>query len=380
MSDYPKIVWCESNVERTARWRSEKGLSPPKRVAVIDDRMTADTAYHLACEGTGLLWRGDFQNARQLLNAIVKRIDKNAAKKPTVAVTSRETFNSYRQTQSQRARILDKLLIPFEADHVIPLRRAPNVHTACVEAYGKDSDSYVISLRELLGVIGAHEWRKKGVDITVLGRKIHPHYGVFAPIRQEYLQLVAETPFSGVITKDFTALDIGTGTGILAALLAQRGIQRVVATDQDARAVDCAHENIERLGLQKQVQIIQCDLFPKQPQADLIVCNPPWIPARPSSPLEHAIYDLDNHMLRSFLDNAASYLKPKGEVWLIMSNFAEQLGLRTPDQLSMMIKSTGLDIVEKRDIKPCHPRSMNALDSLHAARKSEVVSLWRLIT
>jgi len=38
--------------------------------------MAADTAYRLACEGTGLLWRGDFQNARQMVQALARRIDK----------------------------------------------------------------------------------------------------------------------------------------------------------------------------------------------------------------------------------------------------------------------------------------------------------------
>ena len=33
---------------------------------IADDRTTADAAYGLACQGTGLLWRGDFQNARQI--------------------------------------------------------------------------------------------------------------------------------------------------------------------------------------------------------------------------------------------------------------------------------------------------------------------------
>ncbi|MCC8996269.1 MAG: class I SAM-dependent methyltransferase [Nitrosomonas sp.] len=377
MNDFSNIVWRESDVEQSARWHSEKNIPPPKRIQVIDDTITADDAYHLACEGTGLLWRGDFQNARQLLNAIAKRIDKKNAKKPAIAVTSRETFNLYRQAQSQRARTLDKLLIPFETDHRIPLRRAPDVHSACMQVYGENHEPYVISLRELLGLIGAHEWRKKGVDITVLNGKIHPHYGVFAPIRQEYLQLLAETPLPSTITEDFTAFDIGTGTGVIAALLARRKIQHIIATDQDSRSVDCARQNISRLGFQKQVQITQCDLFPKQQQADLIVCNPPWLPARPSSPLEHAIYDLDNRMLSGFLDNVSNYLKPKGEAWLIMSDFAEQLGLRTQDQLVKMIKDAGLNIVEKRDIKPSHPRSSDTSDPLYAARKSEVVSLWR---
>lgn len=54
------------------------------------------------------------------------------------------------------------LLIPLDADYTIPLRRAPDVHEACTEAYGAGEEPSVVSLRELLGLIGAHEWRKKG--------------------------------------------------------------------------------------------------------------------------------------------------------------------------------------------------------------------------
>jgi hypothetical protein len=60
------------------------------------------------------------------------------------------------------------VLIPFEADYRIPLRRAPDVVTACTEAYGAPDTAFVTSLRELLGIIGAHEWRKNGVDIAAL--------------------------------------------------------------------------------------------------------------------------------------------------------------------------------------------------------------------
>ena len=49
----------------------------------------------------------------------------------------------------------------------------------------------VVSLRTLLGLIGAHEWRTKGIEIAALDGRIHPHYGVFAPIRSEYVDLVA---------------------------------------------------------------------------------------------------------------------------------------------------------------------------------------------
>ena len=73
--DVPQqIHWEENGVPHSARWRSESGMPPPKRVVIADDRTNADTAYRLACEGTALLWRGDFQNARQLLQALGRRL------------------------------------------------------------------------------------------------------------------------------------------------------------------------------------------------------------------------------------------------------------------------------------------------------------------
>ena len=58
------IHWDEGGKPHTAQWRSEAGLPPPKRLQIADDTLNADTAYRLACEGTALLWRGDFHNAR----------------------------------------------------------------------------------------------------------------------------------------------------------------------------------------------------------------------------------------------------------------------------------------------------------------------------
>ncbi len=316
---HPAVVnWTEAGESRSARWRSENGAPPPRRVTVADDRLTADAAYRLASEGTALLWRGDFQNARQLLQAMARRIDRKP-RKPAASPT--EAFNFHRQHQSQRARTLGMLLLPLEADFSIPLRRAPNVKEACAEAYGAGEEASIVSLRELLGVIGAHEWRKSGVDIPALGDRIHPHYGVFSPVRGEYLALVAEAPLPSTAL----AFDIGTGTGVLAALLARRGVKHVIATDQDPRALACARQNIARLGLAGRVEVVEADLFPPG-RAPLVVCNPPWLPARANSPLEHAIYDPDSRMLKGFLNGLAAHLEPGGEGWLILSDLAEHLG------------------------------------------------------
>ncbi|WP_412769285.1 methyltransferase [Ralstonia solanacearum] len=377
MTDHPILSWTDASsappgaTAHTALWRSEAGTPPPKRVMVADDRITADAAYRQACEGTAILWRGDFQNARQLLQAMSRRVDR----KPRKAATSPiDAFNLHRQAQSQRARTLGMLLIPLDADYTIPLRRAPDVHEACTEAYGTGEETSVVSLRELLGLIGAHEWRKKGVDIPALGgARIHPHYGVFSPVRGEYVDLVA----NATLPSQALAFDIGTGTGVLAAVLAKRGVKRVVGTDQDARALACARENLARLGLQSQVEVIDADLFPEG-RAPLIVCNPPWLPARPSSPIERAVYDPDSRMLRGFLDGLAAHLEPNGEGWLILSDFAEHLGLRTREALLAMIDAAGLQVVGRDDIKPKHPKASDADDPLYQARAAEVTSLWRL--
>jgi SAM-dependent methyltransferase len=371
----PVVAWTEDGEARSLRWQSEAGTAPPKKLIVADDRITADEAWRLACEGTALLWRGDFQNVRQLLQAMARRIERRPRKPPQATAAPDEAFHLYRLAQLQRARILGMLLLPFDDDYRIPLRRAPDVAEACVEAYGPAAGPFIASLRELLGLIGAHEWRKKGVEVPALGARIHPHYGVFAPVRGEYVGLVANAPLPAGCP---LAFDIGTGTGVLAAVLAQRGVARVVATDQDPRALACACENLTRLGFAAQVDVVSADLFPPG-RAPLVVCNPPWIPARANSSLERAVYDPDSRMLMGFIGGLAAHLEPGGEGWLILSDLAEHLGLRTRAGLLAAIEAGGLTVSGRMDAKPGHPRAADAGDPLHAARAAETTSLWRLV-
>ena len=381
------IHWEEGGEQLSARWHSENGIRPHQKVVIADDTLTADIAYRLACEGTAMLYRGDFQNARQLLQALVRRVDKPPKKakradriEKAKTQTPLDIFNLHRLSQSQRARILGMVLIPINADHSISLRRAPDVAQACLEAYGEQTAPYIISLRELLGVISAHEWRKKGVQVLTRDDeeiRIHPHYGVFSPIRGEYIDLVLKTPLPDAIQKTSTAFDIGVGTGVLSLVLALRGVQKIISTDLDERAIACAKENVDRLGLQSQIDIIRADLFPSG-KAALIVCNPPWLPARPSSSLEHAVYDPESQMLKGFLSGLSEHLLSGSEGWLILSDLAEHLGLRTREELLAWIEQAGLKVIHRLDTKPYHSKVFDKTDALHAARAKEVTSLWRL--
>ena len=376
------IQWTEGGEVCSARWRSESGAPPARRVVIADDYITADDAYGLACQGTALLWRGDFQNARQMLLALASRIERGARKakrRATTAIPSSraEAFHLHRQAQSQRARTLGALLVPLDEDYQIPLRRAPDVRQACAEAFGPGEGASIISLRGLLGLIGAHEWRTKGIEIASLNGRIHPHYGVFAPIRRDYVDLIASAPLPPLTSQVNIAFDIGTGTGVLAAILISRGVSRVVATDLDPRALACARENLERLGMLDHVEVVQADLFPDG-RAALVVCNPPWIPARPSSPIESGVYDPESRMLHGFTRGLAEHLEPGGEGWLILSDLAEHLGLRSRTELLAAFEAASLKVVDRHDVSPKHPRASDESDPLHAARAAEVISLWRL--
>lgn len=390
------LQWNDVNGQpQHAAWHSEAGRPAPARMQVADDRLAADAAYHLICEGSTLLWQGDFFNARHLMEALKRRLDKpklrgkaqksaKPAHSPAPAATPALAFHQQRQAQARRAHILGSILIPLNGDYRIPLRRAPDVQAACTQAWGPaDGTARVIALRELQGIVSAYEWRKNGVQIPVLQTlggydRIHPHYGVFSPVRGEYVDLVAQAPLPATAThKAAVAWDIGTGTGVLAAVLARRGVPQVIATDNAARALACAQDNVQRLGVAAQVQLCNVDLFPPG-HADLIVCNPPWLPVRATTSLEQAVYDPDSRMLRGFLAGLAAHLRPGGEGWLILSDLAEHLGLRSRADLLAWTEAAGLRVVGRLDIRPHHRKAQNASDPLHSARAAEVTSLWRL--
>lgn len=379
-TDPPQLHWTEGDVPQHARWRSEAGVPPPRRVRVADDTLSADAAYRLACEGTALLWRGDYHQARQLLQALMRRIERRPRKAaPGPRPTPAQAFHLHRKAQAERARILGMVLIPFDADHRVPLRRAPDVQAACEEAWGPAGEPCVASLRELLGLIGAHEWRRQGVRVDALGgERIHPHYGVFSPVRGEYVDLVAQAPLPAALAAQSLAYDIGTGTGVLAAVLARRGVQQVVATDRDARALACARENLAHLQCEPTVRLVEADLFPEG-RAPLVVCNPPWLPAQPGSPIERALYDPGSRMLKGYLAGLSEHLVPGGEGWLVLSDLAEHLGLRTRDELDGGITAAGLRVAGRLDIRPRHGKAHDPTDPLHAARAQELTSLWRLV-
>jgi len=375
----PMTRWKVGDEVREARWRSESGVPAPPGLQPVDDWLPASTAFGRARSGEFLLYTGDYRNAVQLLAALVRRQERSherdRKRRPPASLA--EAFHLERRARLHDHELLSRLVVPLDAHYSLELARAPDVRELCMQIWGEpDAPRTVVSLRELLGMLGATEWRKKGVEVKALGKgvRVHPYYGVFAPTRQEYVDLVANAPFPENVTRAF---DIGTGTGVLALLLAKRGALRVVATDTDPRAVACARENAQRLRLSDKIDVVEKTLFPEG-KAALAVCNPPWIPAQPRTPVDRAIFDPDSRFLSGFIEQLPAHLEPGGQGWLVVSDLSELLGLRPTGFIEQKAAQAGLQISWIREARPRHARAKDRSDPLHEARSREKIRLYSL--
>lgn len=355
-------------------WQSAHNWKPPSKVLIASPSISADRAYQAVRQSTGLLWQGDYHQARQMLSAIKRRLDKKSQSFESTELPDR--FHRIRLQRSQAARQAGMLLIQIKSGYEIHAARAPQAHDALHMAYGDrllDTD-FAVPLTELTGVLSAYEWHCKGLPVKALGHSIYPRWGVFAPTRHEYLDLVMQAEPPHPCT---TAVDVGTGTGVLAMLLAKRGIGEVLATDTNPAALTCATDNVKRAGLTGTIKVLDADLIPEG-KFDLIVCNPPWLPGAASGPLEAAVYDPQHRMLRGFLKQVDSRLNPDGQAWLILSDLAEYLKLRSRAELLTWIDQSGLEVINRLDAKPAHRKLSDSSDPLAQYRRAEITSLWQL--
>jgi len=108
-------------------------------------------------------------------------------------------------------------------------------------------------------------------------------------------------------------LDVGTGTGILAIVLARLGVEKVVATDIDPCAVSEATHNVLLNGLAKQVTITNTPLEDLATRFSVIVANIACPTLRRLAPLFSAKMEEDGVILLSGFKKSAS--KDLGEAY-----------------------------------------------------------------
>lgn len=130
--------------------------------------------------------------------------------------------------------------------------------------------------------------------------------------------LGAWVPVDGVST----ALDIGTGTGLIALMLAQRGVSDITALEIDSASAAEASLNIRRSIWSHQVKVINDDFLDFYPQHryDLIVSNPPFFDESLLSPdPRRAMARSDSSLpLDRLIEHAADLLTDCGKLALIL--------------------------------------------------------------
>jgi SAM-dependent methyltransferase len=350
-------------------WRTESDTPAPEQLTPVDDALKADDALRRVRKGQTLLYTGDFHNARQLLGAMARRLPT-----PRHGGSPLDAFRAERRARAIEHETLGRIVVELDGEYRLLLKRAPDVALACRQAWGPaDSSRTVVSLKTLLGLLGAAEWRKKGLEVPGLTKKLTPHYGVYLPTRTDYVELLRKL---GDV-KGARCFDLGTGTGVLGLLLLQKGAASVVGTDIDPRAVACARENAKFFKVADRFTVEERSLYPAG-KADLIVCNPPWVPEPPKNRVDRAVFDEDSQFLLGFLDGLREHLNPGGRGALLLSNLAELLGLREPGFLAKELERRGLTLVSRFELPAKHGKAKDKSDPLHAARSKELTSLYVL--
>jgi SAM-dependent methyltransferase len=355
---------------RSAGYLTEASAPPPMAVVPIDDQTRANDALRSLRAGEALVWTGDWRNGRHLLGALRRRLDKRRDP-PAADLAAR--WRAQRAATRERGELLGGVLVVVEPDGTVALPRAPDTRTAVELAWGPSTEPRLVALNTLLGALSAAEWTRRGLDVPGLQGRLVPRFGVFAPTRRAYVDLLAHLDVEGK-----TVLDVGCGTGVLAFVLLQRGARSAVGTDLDPRAVDCATDNAARLGLDHRFRAVQADLFVPAERSDRVVFNAPWVPETPRTRLDRAVFDEGGATLRRFLAGLPEHLTDQGTGGLLLSDLPERLGLRAPGDLEREVGQAGLRVVHTAEVAAAHRRAGDPRDPLHAVRSQERVRLWVL--
>jgi 16S rRNA (guanine1207-N2)-methyltransferase len=151
-----------------------------------------------------------------------------------------------------------------------------------------------------------------------LGLVVCAHGAVFAGTKLDLGTRLLLSVLDGALpdaplSTSTVAIDLGSGTGILAASLARSrpGIT-VIATDQSAAAVASSRATMEANGLADRVSVVRDDGLSTQPDssADLIVLNPPF----------HVGATVHTGLADRLFREAARVLRPGGELWTVYNS------------------------------------------------------------
>ncbi|GAB5560903.1 MAG: class I SAM-dependent methyltransferase [Synoicihabitans sp.] len=285
-----------------------------------------------------------------------------------------QSLAEQRAYRAEYQRISQRVLLEV-SDQSLVVKKAPTIGWLR-ELYPKNHHFY-LSFPQVQGLNSAWQWYERGIAIPGLRAKIHPYYGVYFPTRFEHIELF------GSWLKNYhgpkrTAIDVGIGCGVLSLQLVQKGWQKVYATDTNPNAIVGMQKAMGATKLARKIQMDHGHLFGGwDAPTELIVFNPPWLPAsHASGNLDRAIY-YDDELFPEFFAEAQKRLRPSGRLVLIFSNLAQITGTTTGHPIETELAKGRRFKLEEFSKQPVGAASRKTKRN-QPWRATEEVELWVL--
>lgn len=282
----------------------------------------------------------------------------------------------YQEQQSARAnyRDISHRIILEVAHHRLRVKRAPQI--GWLKVLYPEQEEFALSFPDIQGLNSSWQWYEKGLNIPVLSSKIHPWFGAYFPTRFEHLDLFNDYLKTHKGAKE-NAFDVGVGSGVLSFQLQKHGFKNIFASDNNPNAIIGMQEELKRNKLSN-IQLLFGNFFVDyEENLDLIVFNPPWLPAKGNiENLDTAVY-YDAKLFPSFFREAHKRLKDNGKLILLFSNLLQITHPNEKHPIEEEILNGGRFIKNKLLKKTVAQASKKTKRNLKR-RESESVELWVL--
>jgi len=334
-------------------------------VVPFNKRMDINYAVESLLEGYYVLVMDFYSVGLEILNELKNFLNKKHTNK---------TFKSQREFRSKFHNLSNKILLEVN-NNKLAVKKAPEI--GWIEILYPGLDNFLLPFPQIQGLNSSWQWYKKGLFVPVLNKKIHPWFGTYFPTRFEHLELF-DNWLKNYKGKKKSAFDIGIGSGILSFQMLNNGFEKIYATDINPNAIIGLDYEIKNNNSYQNINLFYGNLFADcNIKTDLIVFNPPWIPASHNTAgIDKAIY-YDENLFKDFFTQAKQHLNPKGKIVIIFSNLAEITNVTEKHPIKTEL-SEGGRFKKELFIQKNVGKASKKTKRNQNWRKPEMVELWVL--
>ena len=329
-------------------------------------KMDTEATVVAMIEGKYVLVEEFYSNGLQVLAALKKNL---------LLKFSDKSFQGQRDYRAAFREASHRLLLKVEGNQLI-VKKGPTI--GWLKSLYPEVSEFYVSFPDLQGMNSAWQWYEKGIEIKTLDITLHPYYGTYFPTRFDHLKLFDKWLKKYEGAKE-NAIEIGVGSGVLSFQLIQNGFKNIYASDTNKNAIIGVAEESKRLGYEEKISVHHADLFEDcDVKADLIVFNPPWLPAKHDleEGIDKAMY-YDASLFPRFFEQAAQHLSPEGKIVLIFSNLGTVVDEENVHPIINELKT------HKRFKKELHltrdVRASSRRTKRRDSRDKEKIELWVLV-